>query len=184
MRAYAVLLIGLMPAYASAQSAGQFRAEIHAGIDRVETDVEDTGLVYGVGIGYDIGIGPSLTAGIEVNADLTNAGRCVTGRIVPGDRLCSESAQDISVLARLSVRVSDRGRAYALLGYSSFQVDVDYTVNGQTASSDQTLEGVRAGIGYQHDINGRLYLKGEYRYTTYGDGESRNQGLIGLGISF
>ena len=71
-----------------------------------------------------------------------------------------------------------------MLGYSSFQVDVDYTVNGQTSSSDETLEGIRAGVGYQHDISERFYLKGEYRYTNYGDDESRHQGVIGFGISF
>lgn len=184
MRACLFLLIGLLPGYANAQSLNQFRGEIHAGVDQVNTDVEDTGLVYGVGVGYDFSIGRSLFAGVEVNADLTNAGRCVTGTIVAGDRLCSESSHDISALARLGTRVSDRGRVYALLGYSSFQVDVDYTVGGLTSSSDQTLEGIRAGFGYKHNLSERLYLKGEYRYTGYGNNESRNQGVIGLGVSF
>ncbi|MBA3677948.1 MAG: porin family protein [Sphingosinicella sp.] len=184
IRACAALFVLVAPGYASAQSLSGFRVEAHTGVDRVETDVDDTGVLYGIGLGYDFAIGSSTFAGVEVNLDGTNAGRCESGRIIAGDLLCSESAQDISVLARLGTRVSDRGKIYAALGYSSFQVDVDYTAGGVTRSSDQTLEGIRAAVGYQHNLSERFYLKGEYRYTGYGSGERRHQGVVGFGISF
>ncbi|HEX8640622.1 MAG TPA: outer membrane beta-barrel protein [Allosphingosinicella sp.] len=187
MRLTLILFSAAVAAAGTAPAAAQgFRIELHSGIDNVGSeDGRDSGLLYGIGVGYDLRMGTSAFAGIEVNAEDSEARRCDTGLLVANDELCTHTERDLSAAVRAGARVGAGGRAYALLGYSRGRIFSAYTApTGPNIFTTRDLDGIRGGVGFQQQINGRFYGKLEYRYTNYEDGIVRHQGILGIGITF
>jgi outer membrane immunogenic protein len=173
-------------AIATPACAEGFRAEIHTGLDVVDAEGEnETGILYGIGVGYDIAVSPKLEVGVDLSADLGSTGGCETGAIVANDRACIHAKRDLAAALRVGYKVSEQGTLYALAGYTNARFRASYTTPAGVRTRDgENLDGFRLGAGYQHAFGDKLYGKVEYRYSNYEGGLSRHQGLVGLGVKF
>jgi outer membrane immunogenic protein len=169
---------------AEAQNTGRapfngFRLEGVVGTDR---DV-----FYGGAIGYDLQRG-RLVLGIENELDLSSASHCTTFDASIMDRLCERNKRDIYVGGRIGIAVLPRTLLYAKVGYTNFHVGYIYDdgsgpVVGSFKFVDK-LDGVRLGGGIEQRIGRSVYIKGEYRYSSYEFGASKHDGVVGIGIRF
>jgi len=176
------------------------RAEVRVGYDRLSADddnvdIPDTldGASFGGAIGYDHAIGSNLIVGIEAGLAFTiNDDETVAlGR----DRLRIDLGRDFDVMARIGTKVGENALVYAKAGYANSRVTARYSEFVGTGSPDLTRYsdnegGIRLGAGVEYALGERAYVKGEYRYTDYGNGGgyqdnlSRNQLSAGFGYRF
>jgi outer membrane immunogenic protein len=188
MRAYvfAITSVLALTAAASPAMAEGFRAEIHGGWDRVQgDDQEDDGIVYGLGLGYDVNVGQNAFVGVDFSIDDSSTKECERSAIVANDRACLSAGRDLAAGVRAGVNVGERGKVYALAGYTNARYRFRYTTPaGVSTSEAENLDGFRLGAGYQHALGGNTYGKVEYRYSNYEADISRHQVLVGLGITF
>ncbi|HEX8400560.1 MAG TPA: outer membrane beta-barrel protein [Allosphingosinicella sp.] len=188
MRAYLVGLsvIAAMTAFASPCSAEGFRAEVHGGFDRVNSDEEgDSGAVYGIGLGYDLAVGNGGFVGVDLSFDDSSQKECEVGSIVANDELCVRAGRDLSAGVRGGIMLGERGKLYALAAYSNARFKASYTTpTSATTREGANLDGFRLGAGYQHKIAGGAYGKVEYRYSNYEADVDRHQVLLGVGFEF
>jgi outer membrane immunogenic protein len=163
MRKFALLAalaaLSASPAYAS----GEGRAEIQLGYDEIGGE---SGVTYGTVLGYDLDVGSTAFIGAEVGiGDSTISGSGV------------KATRELSAGARFGLELGERGKVYALIGYSNQRFAVAGLGSGN-------IEGIRAGVGYEHDFAKNLYGKVEYRYTNYEAGIERHSAVAGLGVRF
>jgi outer membrane immunogenic protein len=188
MRSYLAVLTSAVALLAATPAAAEgFRAEIHGGWDHVSADGtdDDSGVLYGIGVGYDFDIGQKGFVGVEANLDDSTMKECDTSVVLANDALCLRAGRDISVGVRGGIKVSEAGKLYALAGYTNARFKASYTTPaGVTTSDSENLDGFRLGAGYQHDIGGNAYGKVEYRYSNYEADVSRHQVLLGVGVNF
>lgn len=146
-----------------------------AGLDVVSLEAggisdRDTGLVFGLAAGYDVDTGNALF-GVEVEVSDTTVG---TGGV-------GDAGVDLYAGIRAGLEVDDNDVIYLKAGYSN--VDVDLFNN---------LDGARVGVGYEKRLNGSLFGRLEYRYTTYNVSDTlgvdvngnRNQIVLVIGGKF
>src|ERR1044072_4692243 len=131
MRAYLVVLSVVSSVFAlaiaSPAAAEGFRAEIHGGWDHSSVSGEgDSGILYGVGVGYDMNLGSKAFIGVEANFDGSTQKECEASVIAANDRVCLRSGRDLSAAVRLGYNVSDRGKIYALGGYTNARFKASY----------------------------------------------------------
>lgn len=188
MRAYLIGFASLVAIAATATPACAegFRAEVHGGWDRVQGGGDhDSGVVYGVGLGYDLNVGKSGFVGVDFSLDDSTTKECERSSIVANDRACLRAGRDLAAGIRAGVHVGDKGKLYALAGYSNARFRFAYTTPaGVTTSDAANLDGFRLGAGYEHALGGNAYGKVEYRYSNYENDVSRHQVLVGLGLNF
>jgi outer membrane immunogenic protein len=189
MRTSIILLTSLVALAATATPAaaeGQFRAELHAGWDRPQTDdFKDSGILYGVGFGYDLNVGKKGFVGVDFSIDDSTMKECETSSILANDELCLRAGRDLAAGIRAGVNVGERGKLYALAGYTNARFRAAYTTPaGVTTRDSANFDGFRLGAGYQHDFGDKLYGKVEYRYSNYEGNIERHQALLGLGVKF
>jgi outer membrane immunogenic protein len=179
-------LIALAATATPAAAEGQFRAEIHTGLDHARTDgFNDEGVLYGVGLGYDFDLGENAFIGIDLSADDSSMKECETGSIVANDRFCLRAGRDLAAGIRAGLNVGESGKVYALAGYTNARFKFDYTTPaGVRTVEGENLDGFRLGAGYQHALGGNTYGKLEYRYSNYEQDVERHQLVIGLGLTF
>ena len=184
-------LIALAGAATPAAAKGEFRAEVHAGYDHTRADgianddFDDSGLVYGIGLGYDFDIGKNAFVGVDLSADDSTQKECATSAILVNDRLCLRAGRDLAAGLRAGLNVSERGKVYALAAYTNARFKFDYTTPAGVRTVDgENLDGFRLGAGYQHRLAGNTYGKIEYRYSNYEQDIERHQVLVGLGMTF
>jgi outer membrane immunogenic protein len=188
MRAYTFALSAVIAAtvIASPAAAEGFRAEIHGGWDRVNAeDVGDSGVVYGIGLGYDMKVGERAFVGADFSIDDSSQKECEAGALVNNDELCIRSGRDLAAGIRGGTLIGERGKLYALAGYTNARFRTSYTTPaGVTTRDAANLDGFRLGAGYQHRVAGNAYGKVEYRYSNYEAGLERHQVLFGVGVEF
>jgi outer membrane immunogenic protein len=195
MRAYVIAFTSLIALAATATPAaaqqGQFRAEIHAGWDHsradgiADDDFDDSGFLYGVGLGYDLNVGKNAFVGIDLSADDSTMKECRTSALLANDELCLRAGRDLAAGIRAGFNVSERGKVYGLAGYTNARFKTTYTTPaGITTTDAENLDGFRLGAGYQHALSGNTYGKVEYRYSNYEHDVTRHQVLFGLGLTF
>lgn len=188
MRAYVVALTSVLAiaAAASPAAAEGFRAEIHGGYDHVSAnDEDDAGVVYGIGLGYDFDVGKNGFVGVDFSIDDSTMKECSVSVLAANDQACIHAGRDLAAGIRAGVSVSERGKLYALAGYTNARFRFAYTTPaGITTSDSENLDGFRLGAGYQHAIGERTYGKVEYRYSNYENDVSRHQVLLGVGLTF
>ncbi|MEO0441745.1 MAG: porin family protein [Pseudomonadota bacterium] len=140
-------------------------------IDGVSIDLNNAeGLFYGLNIGYDRQTG-RLVYGIELEAtdsaaDLSDT---ILGQV--------ELGRDLYAGGRLGYAVSNKSMIYAKAGYTDARLR---TVGFQSIGDD----GFRLGAGAEHRFGKSFFARAEYRFSEYGRGIRRHQGLIGMGIQF
>ena len=195
MRASIILITSLVALAATATPAaaqGQFRAEVHAGLDHTRSDgaaadddFKESGVLYGIGFGYDMNVGQNAFVGLDFSIDDSTMKECATSAILANDELCLRAGRDLAAGIRAGVNVGERGKLYALAAYTNARYKFAYTTPaGVTTSDAENLDGFRLGAGYQHALSGNTYGKVEYRYSNYENDVERHQVLFGLGMTF
>jgi len=184
-----------LAAPASAQERAPFtgpRVELNAGYDRTDGDRPAAGtpdkldgLWVGGAAGYDLALGSTLRLGAEggIGWNVNDGARGVAGTTTY--RL--SSGRDIDLSLRLGAVVAPRTLVYAKAGYANSR----YTGSVRTGAANSPAvrasaneEGLRLGAGVEQMLSDDAYLKGEYRYTSFGQGAERHQLLAGVGYRF
>ena len=194
MRYPLTILAVLLSAAATPARAQDFtgpRIEGSVGYDRVDADAglagapdNAEGLRLGVAAGYNVAIGSTVVIGAEagIGWTLDDRERATVGTT----RVSVESGRDIDASLRLGARVAPRTLLYGKAGWANTRfTGTVRNASGTVMSKESANEdGFRLGAGVEHQLSDRLYVKGEYRYTDYGDDVRRHQALVGFGMRF
>jgi outer membrane immunogenic protein len=124
-----------------------------------------SGLAYGIAGGYDFRSGNAVF-GFELEAAESTTGDAGV-----------EAGRDLYAGGRVGAVVSPNVLIYAKAGYTNARASV-------TGLGGANFEGIRAGAGVEILVGKNFSIRGEYRYSNYEAGLSRNQGVIGLGFRF
>jgi outer membrane immunogenic protein len=166
------------------------RIEATAGWDQVDYDLsrysiagdsKRSGINWGFAAGYDVPLGDTFVAGLEAGMNFSNVDQGFSDGTAS---YLLHARRDVDLSARLGARLGGNALLYAKAGYTNFQVGADTTVDGTTTSQRTNLDGVRLGAGVELGITKAAYLKGEYRYSNYEQGVSKNEVLTGIGLRF
>lgn len=164
----------------------------------LDQSVDD--LAYGVGVGYDVALG-GVVVGVEAEwveseaqseYDTTAFTDYGVGNVSAG--------RDLYAGIRVGVPVTPSTLVYAKGGYTNAQYDMLATDNTTDINNDIDLDGWRVGAGIEQNLGGSFFVKGEYRYSNYGQGEieapsglesdrfdvdiDRHQFMVGAGLRF
>lgn len=170
-------------------------------IDNAE-DVDQSidGVNYGFGAGYDFDMG-SVVIGAEGEYMRSEAQTefDTTGFTTYGISNI-DAGRDLYLGGRVGVKVTPNTLAYVKAGYTNAKMDVLTTDNTTDTETDLNLDGWRAGVGVEQRVAGKVYVKGEYRYSQYQEGEveapsglesdrfdvdlDRHQFVVGVGARF
>lgn len=201
---------------AAAQDAGEFsglRAEALVGYDitrpgssedidnadDIDQSIDD--IAWGGRIGYDFAVGSGMIVGVEgewlqseasTEYDTTGFTDFGVGNLSAG--------RDLYVGARVGAPLSDSTMVYAMGGYTNAQYDLLATDNATDIETDVDFDGWRVGAGVEQRLGENVFLRGEYRYSNYEEGEveapsglesdrfdvdvDRHQVMVGLGYRF
>lgn len=201
------------PAAAQDQSTfSGFRLEALGGYDtsRAGSDVDNDadedfddgidGVAYGVGAGFDIDTG-GVVLGVEGEWMESEAStQFDTDNATGIDFADVETGRDLYLGARVGAKVGDSALVYAKGGYTNATYNVLASDGVTDTETDVDLDGWRAGAGVEVALGENFYIKGEYRYSNYGEGEveapsglesdrfdvdvDRHQGIVGVGVRF
>lgn len=169
------------------------RAEAILGYDRV-ADGEDNsngkdGLLYGGAIGYDAQVG-GVVLGVEGEITGSTVKTRTNNLLTAGDNVRVKAGRDLYAGARVGFVISPDTMIYAKGGYTNARFNTDYRVGTARIEQGDNLDGFRVGAGIERKLSGNAYVKGEYRYSHYGelDGYNidldRHQVLAGVGVRF
>lgn len=140
------------------------------GFDHAEFGGESgTGVMYGIGAGYDFQSG-GAAFGIQLEASDATTKNCDLG-------ICIRAGRDLYAGGRIGGVVNNNTLIYALAGYSNARVSVD-------GFGGTNLDGIRGGLGVEHQPGNNWFFRFEGRYTNYEQGFDRWQGVAGVGIRF
>jgi len=181
------------PAFAQRQDApfNGPRAEAVIGYDVIDDrDAKESydGLLYGGAIGYDMQRG-SLVFGVEGEVTGSTVEATASNVLTAGDTLRSGAGRDLYAGVRVGAATGNL-LVYAKGGYSNARIDSSYTLGATTLEDGENLDGYRLGAGVEYRLGGNLYVKGEYRFSHYGEGDNfdvnvnRHQLLGGVGMRF
>ncbi len=147
-------------------------------------------------VGYDI-TRPGSSVDIDNADDLDQSIEDITYGVGVG---YVEAGRDLYVGARAGILATPNTLVYAKGGYTNAQFDLLATDNSTDTETDLDLDGWRAGAGVEHALSENLFVKGEYRYSNYEEGEveapsglesdrfdvdmDRHQILMGVGYRF
>lgn len=164
-----------------------------------EIDQSIDGVAYGIGAGYDFDMGNAVI-GVEgeymrseAQSDFDTTGfNTAVGNI--------DAGRDLYIGARAGMKVGPRSLLYVKGGYTNAKYNVLATDNVTDTRTDLNLDGWRAGAGAEFAISPNLFVKGEYRYSQYQEGEveapsglesdrfdvdvDRHQFVVGVGARF
>lgn len=169
----AVATISTTPALAQDAPSGGLYAGALVGYDHVTiSDGTDSGnkdgVTYGAILGYDFDLG-SAVAGIEAELNDSSVSITQTDLLVTGDVGTLSAGRDLYVGVRVGFKASENVIVYAKGGYTNARVKLDYNDNdGFTFNEGDNLDGFRIGGGVEYSF-GKLAVRGEYRYSDYGN---------------
>lgn len=166
--------------------------------DNIDQSID--GVTYGIGAGYDFDAG-NVVVGVEgeymrseAETDYDTAGFTAAGI---GN---IDAGRDLYVGARVGVKAGPRSLLYVKGGYTNAKYNVLTTDNTTDTDTNLNLDGWRVGAGAQFNISPNLFVKGEYRYSQYKEGEveapsgaesdrfdvdvDRHQFVVGVGARF
>jgi outer membrane immunogenic protein len=173
----------------AAQDFAGPRIEANVGYDRLDAETgiagapdKAQGVRLGAAVGYDVAVSPNFFIGAEAGIGwrLDDRERVTVGTT----RASIDSGRDIDVSLRLGARVAPRTLLYAKAGYANTQFEGAVRTGATLTLVEDDEDGHRLGAGVEHMLNDRLFVKGEYRFTDYGDDVQRHQALVGFGVRF
>lgn len=174
-RAFAALAAALVAtAFAGPAEADapEYHGGLVAGLERTDTGPgagARDGFYYGINGGADWHLGPVL-AGLEGELGESSA----RAANLPG-----QPAQGVfaNAVARLSVPVTGRTRIFVRGGYAYHRIE-------RSAAADFDGHGYVIGGGAEVDLFGNLSLRGEYRFSDYGQTVRGQHFVTGLNLRF
>jgi len=147
------------------------RVELLLGYDYVRAPlIEDDGALFGIAAGYDYAVANNVSIGAEVEA----SDSAVKDNSFGVDL---KSGRDLYAGARVSLAVADGANIYVKGGYTNARFKAD-------GFGGENFGGWRLGAGLQVDVLGKIYTGGEYRYSNYESGISRQQLAVKVGYRF
>ncbi len=176
----------------AAEDFSGFRLEALGGYDHVSGGDEGDGkggFLYGVATGYDAALGRvRLGAEAELTDSTVRQRDTITGE--GGGNFRTELGRDLYLGVRAGYVLSPAAMIYAKAGYTNARTTSSFTTGATTTRDAVNLDGFRAGAGVEVKIDPRFYVKGEYRYSHYGDQNGleidadRHQLMAGVGVRF
>jgi len=203
------------PAYAQ-DGDGTFTGPWVAGLvgydnSRAGSDVDDdtrdddfhdgiSDVAYGVGVGYDFDMG-GLVVGVEGEWMESEANTRYDRNSDVGLGIANLSTgRDLYAGVRVGARVGENAMVYAKGGYTNGRYNVLAYDNVTDTRTNVNLDGWRVGAGVEVGITKNAFVKAEYRYSNYTNGEieapsgattpdfdvdvDRHQGVVGVGLRF
>lgn len=161
------------PAFAQEQhAAGGAYAGVVLGYDEVAlddgVDSGSTGdLMYGLSAGYDFAVGGNAIMGLEVEAAESGVGISATDILVTGDRFTVSGGRDLYIGARIGTHLG-KTLVYLKGGYTNVRMNAEYTDGVSVLEEGESLDGFRVGGGVEVNM-GPVAVRGEYRYSQYGE---------------
>lgn len=159
-----------------------FRVEALGGYDSLQTgsstdsanennDQSIEGINYGIGVGYDIDLGGAV---VGVEAELTDS--TANTEFEDGDFEGFgfgnvDAGRDIYLGARVGAKVAPDVLLYAKGGYTNAALDYEFATDADTFREGVKLEGFRVGAGAEYALSNNMFVKLEYRYSNYQEGE-------------
>ena len=196
--ASAFLMVGVLGATpAQAQNDDSsftgFKIQAITGYDNEGVDFDDdfftggkndqSGWMYGLGIGYDYQTGP-IVLGIEGEwSDSTASRHDDFSGTRPAQPIAtpvtanleSKAGADLYIGARIGYVVDPAFLIYLKGGYTHerIELDGDGLDNGVPYSFDEKVkvDGFRLGVGGEYLLTDQIYTLAEYRYTNYNNGD-------------
>jgi len=164
----------ISPAAAQETSLSGLYLGVLAGYDSVHLSADGEGgskdgFDYGLVAGYDYDLGNALV-GLEAEISDSSANVTETDLLVTGDSAKLTADRDIYIGARLGAKVAPRTLLYVKGGYTNARFSLSYTDGAETIADGENLSGYRLGAGVQYSL-GRAAIRGEYRYSNYGNYE-------------
>lgn len=161
--------LGATPALADSP---ELHGRIVAGLERTDTGPgagARNGFYYGVNLGADWTLGP-IKAGVEGELGESSA----RASDLPG-----QPAQGLfaNAVVRLTVPVTGGARVFARGGYAYHRID-------RTAAPDFDGHGYVVGAGAEVDLFDNVSLRGEYRFSDYGQAVRGQHFVAGLSYRF
>ena len=166
--------------------------------DDLDQSIDD--VAYGVGVGYDIAMGGAVVGlegewmESEAKTEFDTAGFTTFG--VSN----IETGRDLYVGARAGVLVTPKTLLYVKGGYTNARYNVLATDNATDLETNIDVDGWRGGAGAELAVSDNVFVKAEYRYSNYQEGEvqgpsglesdrfdvdlDRHQVMAGVGVRF
>jgi outer membrane immunogenic protein len=158
------------------------------------------GINYGVGAGFDFDAG-GVVIGVEGEwMESTASTEFDTDDATGIDFANVETGRDLYLGARVGAKLGENALIYAKGGYTNASYNVLATDDTTDTETDVDLDGWRAGAGVEIALAENFFIKGEYRYSKYSEGEveapsglesdrfnvdvDRHQGVVGVGMRF
>lgn len=183
------------PAFAQDRddSATGVRVAVITGVDSVDIEGSEEDILYGVTAGYDFDLGGALV-GFEAEYADSSVGASDTDVLIAGDRVEIDAERDLYVGVRLGTSIGDGSIIYAKAGYTNARIGSGYDDGVTLVEFNDDLEGYRVGFGAEFALGKSAFVRGEYRYSDYGElrvggtptglDVSRHQGVVGIGYKF
>ena len=155
------------------------RVEALIGYDRINIDLgdgfdaNDSGVLFGAGLGYDFAVGNGVSAGVDAE---------ITESTISEEAEGAEASigRDLYFGGRVSFAVSPSANLYVKAGYTNVRAKAEYEGESESANAD----GLRIGGGAQFAVGGKAYVGGECRYSNYEADVTRHQVALTLGTRF
>lgn len=148
MRKIALTLAVAAAAVAVPAQANEARVEARGGVAWTKGDTQ---AIAGVAAGYDWDLGQSAFVGVEGSADKV---------LVDGANVA------LGTSVRAGVKTGDKGKLYAIGGYSFNVGDL-----------------WQLGAGYEYKVSQNVYVKGQYLHY-FDNGPDANAVIAGVGMNF
>lgn len=175
--------IAATPAAAQTAAPAGPRVEALVGYDSVslglndlvgiDESIEQSGFLYGVGVGYDLPVG-GMSLGVDLEASDS------TAELGAEDFGSYAAGRDLYAGVRATFPVSSFANLYVKGGYTNARFNAKFDGDSEAANAD----GFRLGAGAQFVLSGKAYVGGEYRYSNYEADLSRHQFALTIGTRF
>jgi len=142
------------------------------GFDSVRASVDGEGgsesdFAYGAVAGYDYDLGSAV---IGLEAEIAGSNVSVQGEDVFAfdDSLTIKAGRDFYAGARIGAKLAPNVLLYGKAGYTNAKIKGIYDDGIDVVKDSSNMSGFRLGAGLEYSF-GRFSLRGEYRYSDYGD---------------
>lgn len=129
------------------------------------------GVGYGVQLGYDVDLG-GFVLGAEAELSESTATTDFGDPDFEGIGLGRvDASRDLYLGARLGFKASPNAMLYVKGGYTNAKYDILASDGETDLENDFDLDGYRIGAGAEYAISPNSFVKLEYRYSNYSEGE-------------
>lgn len=136
-----------------------------------DNDQSIDGFGYGVQLGYDVDLG-----GVVLGAEAEYSDSTASVEFDDGDPETFglgnvETGRDLYFGARLGAKVGPDAMVYVKGGYTNAKYDVRASDGTTDFTQDFDTDGYRLGAGAEYALGTNAFVKLEYRYSNYSEGE-------------